>query len=89
MFSNTKLLAAFAAVVISITAFASAGEARTYYRGWGWQVAPVGYVSYQVAPVGYVSYVIDTRNHLRVCYWASEYTKWGAYVGLTYVCTPV
>jgi hypothetical protein len=88
MFSKTKLLAAFAAVAISITAFASAGEARTYYWGWGWQVAPVGYVSYQVAPVGYVSYVVDTRNHLRVCYWASE-TPNGARTSASRTCTPV
>ena len=78
MFSKTKLLAACTAVAIGLTAFASAGEARTYYY-WGWQTAPVGYVSY----------VANPRDRLRVCYWAAEYTDWGVYVGNSYVCTPI
>ena len=35
MFNKTKLLAACAAVAIGLTAFASAGEARTYYYRGG------------------------------------------------------
>jgi hypothetical protein len=80
MFSKTKLLAACTAVAIGLTAFASAGEARTfYYWGWGWQTIPVGYVSY----------VANPRDRLRVCYWAAEYTDWGVYVGNSYVCSPI
>lgn len=78
MFNKTKLLAACAAVAIGLTAFASAGEARTYYY-WGWQAVPVGYVSY----------VANPRDRLRVCYWAAEYTDWGVYVGNSYVCSPI
>ena len=79
MFSKAKLLAACAALAIGLTTFASAGQARTYYWGWGWQAAPVGYASF----------VANPRDRLRVCYWAAEYSDWGVYVGNSYVCTPI
>jgi hypothetical protein len=79
LFGKTKVLAASAAVAIGLTAFASTGEARTYYYYWGWQAVPVGYVSSVASP----------RDRLRVCYWAAEYTDWGVYVGNSYVCSPI
>jgi hypothetical protein len=80
MLSKTKVFIAGAALAIGLTAFASAGEARTYYYwGWGWQAVPVGDAAYVARP----------RDRLRVCYWAAEYADWGVYVGNSYVCTPI
>ena len=41
MFSKAKFVAAFAALAIGVTAFASASQAATYYYwGWGGQRRP-------------------------------------------------
>jgi hypothetical protein len=65
MLTKTKLAAAFGALVIGVTAFASTGEARSAYYNWGWGF-PVGYGLVSYAPIGYASYVVYTRHGPRV-----------------------
>jgi hypothetical protein len=86
MLTKTKLAAAFGALVIGVTAFASTGEARSAYYNWGWGF-PVGYGLVSYAPIGYASYVVHTRHGPRVCQRFAEYTDWGFYVGNNYVCS--
>jgi hypothetical protein len=78
MLTKTKLAAAgFAALAIGMTAFASAGEARTGYYYWGWG-----------APVSYASYVVPKGRHgVRVCRWFADYDNWGFYEGNNLVCS--
>jgi hypothetical protein len=79
MLTKTKLAAAFAALAIGMTAFASASEARTgyYHWAWGWET-PVSYASYVVPP---------SRHGVRVCRWFAEYDNWGFYEGNGLVCS--
>jgi hypothetical protein len=61
MLNKIKVLIAGAALAIGPTAFASAGEARTYYYwGWGWQAVPVGDASYVARP----RELIEIKNDL-------------------------
>jgi hypothetical protein len=86
MFTKTKFAAAFAALTLGVTAFASTSEARSpyYYWNWGWG-APVGYAPVGYAPGGF-GYVVQTRHGPRVCHKLAEYTDWGFYVGDNLVC---
>jgi len=86
MFTKTKFAAAFAALTLGVTAFASTSEARSpyYYWNWGWG-ASVGYAPIVYTPMGY-GYVVQTRHGPRVCHKLAEYTDWGFYVGDNLVC---
>jgi hypothetical protein len=88
MLTKTKFAAAFAALALGVTAFASTSEARSPYYYWDWgRGVPVGYAPAGYAPVGYASYVAQTRHGPRVCHRFAEYTDWGFYVGDNYVCS--